>query len=106
LTLADSVQHCNRMAAIAVFTSASGSHPFLERRVVLSEPAKIGRSVAQAKPSPSNTIFDCKVLSRNHAILWYETGKVCIQDCVCSYPFGISCNFVYFHLCLSGFVNI
>jgi len=64
------------MAALAVFISATGSHPFLERRVVLSEPAKIGRSVAQAKASPTNTIFDCKVLSRNHAILWYENGKV------------------------------
>lgn len=67
------------MAALAVFTSATGSHPFLERRVVLLEPAKIGRSVAQAKPSLSNTIFDCKVLSRNHAMLWYENGKVCLE---------------------------
>jgi len=64
------------MAALAVFTSATGSHPFLERRAVLTEPAKIGRSVAQAKPNPTNTIFDCKVLSRNHALLWYENGKV------------------------------
>jgi len=75
--------HCHslsstvHMAALAVFTSATGSHPFLERRVVLSEPAKIGRSVAQAKPSPTNSIFDCKVLSRNHAMLWYENGMVC-----------------------------
>jgi len=66
------------MAASAVFISTTGSHPFLERHVVLSEPAKIGRSVAQAKPSPTNAIFDCKVLSRNHAMLWYENGKVCL----------------------------
>lgn len=78
--------HCHslsstvHMAALAVFTSATGSHPFLERRVVLSEPAKIGRSVAQAKPSPTNSIFDCKVLSRNHAMLWYENGMFYLQD--------------------------
>jgi len=71
-----SLWNCIYMAALAVFTSTTGSHPFLERRVALTEPAKIGRSVAQAKPSPTNTIFDCKVLSRNHALLWYENGKV------------------------------
>jgi len=75
------------MAALAVFTSATGSHPFLERRVILIEPAKIGRSVAQAKPNPTNTIFDCKVLSRNHALLWYENGKVCLSDHICNYCF-------------------
>lgn len=64
------------MSAIAIFNCISGSHPFQERRISLSEPAKIGRSVAQARPSSNNTIFDCKVLSRNHALLWYEGGKV------------------------------
>jgi hypothetical protein len=37
---------------------------------------KIGRSVARARAAPNNAIFDCKVLSRNHALLWYENGKV------------------------------
>jgi hypothetical protein len=32
--------------------------------------------VARCKPSTDNSIFDCKVLSRNHALLWYEDGKV------------------------------
>lgn len=79
-TLSLSAEDFVHMSALAVFISATGSHPFLERRVILSEPAKIGRSVAQAKPSPTNTIFDCKVLSRNHAMLWYESGKVCYSD--------------------------
>jgi hypothetical protein len=36
--------------------------------------------VARARPSATNAIFDCKVLSRNHALLWYETGKFYLQD--------------------------
>lgn len=49
-----------------------------DRTLPLDQPIKIGRSVARARPSPNNAIFDCKVLSRNHALLWYETenGKV------------------------------
>lgn len=62
--------------AMAVFTSRPNSHPFEERRVPLTEPVKIGRSVAKSRPATNNCIFDCKVLSRNHAILWYEDGKV------------------------------
>jgi hypothetical protein len=37
---------------------------------------KVGRSVARVKPAVNNAIFDCKVLSRNHALLWYKDGKV------------------------------
>jgi hypothetical protein len=47
-----------------------------ERRILLDKPCKIGRSVAKVRPEPSNGIFDCKVLSRNHALLWQENGKV------------------------------
>ena len=47
-----------------------------ERTLVLDLPVKIGRSVARARPATNNAIFDCKVLSRNHALLWYENGKV------------------------------
>lgn len=70
------------MPAVAVFTCHPSSHPFQTRRVDLSEPVKIGRSVAKARPVPDNAIFDCKVLSRNHALLYYdkETGKFCLQD--------------------------
>ncbi|XP_022670727.1 sarcolemmal membrane-associated protein-like [Varroa jacobsoni] len=56
------------------------SHKFDDRIVPLSEPAKVGRSVAKFKPAAHNAIFDCKVLSRNHALLWYEDGRFLIQD--------------------------
>ncbi|KAI1286296.1 Sarcolemmal membrane-associated protein [Halotydeus destructor] len=65
---------------IAVLTSRPNSHPFNERRCSLFHPAKIGRAVAKGKPTLDNAIFDCKVLSRNHATLWYEDGKFYLQD--------------------------
>jgi len=70
------------MAAVAVATLAccANSHPFQERRVTLSESVKIGRAVAQSRPAQTNAIFDCKVLSRHHALLWYENGKVSADD--------------------------
>ncbi|KAI0222371.1 hypothetical protein LSAT2_026382 [Lamellibrachia satsuma] len=68
------------MSAIAVFTSRPNSHPFQDRRVSLHETVKVGRSVARARPAPNNAIFDCKVLSRNHAQLWYEDGRFLLQD--------------------------
>ncbi|OQR79750.1 sarcolemmal membrane-associated protein-like [Tropilaelaps mercedesae] len=56
------------------------SHKFDDRIVPLTEPVKVGRSVAKLKPAAHNAIFDCKVLSRNHAMLWYQDGKFLIQD--------------------------
>jgi hypothetical protein len=41
---------------------------------------KVGRAVAKCKPQGDNAIFDCKVLSRNHAILWFENGKFFLKD--------------------------
>lgn len=51
---------------------------FPQSRTLLLEPkkpVKIGRAIARTKVSDNNAIFDCKVLSRNHAELWYEDGK-------------------------------
>ncbi|XP_003745134.1 sarcolemmal membrane-associated protein [Galendromus occidentalis] len=56
------------------------SHKFEDRIIPLSKPAKVGRSVAKLKPCPHNAIFDCKVLSRNHAMIWFENDKFYIQD--------------------------
>jgi len=56
------------------------SHPFQDRMLNLDQPVKVGRSVARARPVQTNAIFDCKVLSRNHALLWYENGKFYLQD--------------------------
>jgi hypothetical protein len=47
-----------------------------ERKISLGRPCKIGRAVAKIRPEPNNAIFDCKVLSRNHALIWEENGKV------------------------------
>ena len=66
------------MAALLVLTQFSDSHPFDERRVPLRdrERVHVGRCNGVNQADPSNTIFDCKVLSRNHALVWYENGKV------------------------------
>lgn len=66
--------------AIFLFRSNSGLELFEERKISLDKPCKIGRSVAKIKPEPNNAIFDCKVLSRNHALLWHENSKFFIQD--------------------------
>lgn len=65
-------------SALAIFTCRPNSHPFQERHVYLDDPVKIGRSVARCRPAQNNATFDCKVLSRNHALVWYDhkTGKV------------------------------
>ena len=49
---------------------------FEERKIYLDKPCKVGRSVAKLRPEANNAIFDCKVLSRNHALLWEENSKV------------------------------
>lgn len=59
-----------------LFRCRPNSHPFQERSIPLNEPVKVGRAVARLKALPNNAIFDCKVLSRQHAKLWYENGKV------------------------------
>lgn len=41
----------------------------------------MGRLIAKSKASEGNAIFDCKVLSRNHAILWYTAdGRFWVKD--------------------------
>ncbi|XP_073998918.1 sarcolemma associated protein isoform X2 [Rhodnius prolixus] len=68
------------MSGKAVLTCRPNSHPFPERTLCLDQPVKIGRSVARARPASNNAIFDCKVLSRNHALIWYSNGKFYLQD--------------------------
>ncbi|XP_076231723.1 sarcolemma associated protein [Calliopsis andreniformis] len=70
----------NKMTAKAVLICRDNSHPFEERTLTLEQPVKIGRSVARARANPDNAIFDCKVLSRNHALLSYTGGKFYLQD--------------------------
>ncbi|KAK2576076.1 hypothetical protein KPH14_007413 [Odynerus spinipes] len=70
----------NKMVPKVVLICRDNSHPFQERTLTLEEPVKIGRSVARIRAAPNNAIFDCRVLSRNHALLWYSGGKFYLQD--------------------------
>lgn len=70
----------NKMTAKGVLICRDNSHPFQDRTLTLEQPVKIGRSVARARAATTNAIFDCKVLSRNHALLWYSSGKFYLQD--------------------------
>ncbi|CAF3894777.1 unnamed protein product [Rotaria sordida] len=63
-----------------VFQCKPNSHPFQERCIPLNEQVKVGRAVARLRALPNNAIFDCKVLSRQHAKIWYENGKFILQD--------------------------
>ncbi|XP_049873117.1 sarcolemmal membrane-associated protein isoform X2 [Pectinophora gossypiella] len=64
----------------AIFIPHANSLPFEERRVTLEQPVKIGRNVYRATPSPTNTIFECRVLSRHHATLYYKKGHFYLVD--------------------------
>ncbi|XP_013165037.1 PREDICTED: sarcolemmal membrane-associated protein [Papilio xuthus] len=64
----------------AIFIPHSNSLPFDERRVTLEQPIKIGRNVYRATPTPTNTIFECRVLSRHHATLYYDKGHFYLVD--------------------------
>ncbi|XP_029679052.1 sarcolemmal membrane-associated protein [Formica exsecta] len=76
----NNTQNNNKMTAKGILICRDNSHPFQERTLTLEQPVKIGRSVARARAAPNNAIFDCKVLSRNHALLWYSSGKFYLQD--------------------------
>ncbi|KAJ8333350.1 hypothetical protein SKAU_G00422460 [Synaphobranchus kaupii] len=58
--------------ALVVFSSCQTSYPFHERHVYVREPVKIGRTVGRSRPAQNNATFHCKVLSRNHALLWFD----------------------------------
>lgn len=66
--------------AKAVLIPHGKSHPFAQRECILKEPAKVGRSLAKTKIQANNFIFDCRVLSRNHALIWFQDNKV-VADC-------------------------
>lgn len=64
----------------AILKHHSNSYPFEERNLDLTGMVKVGRAIAKCKPQGDNAIFDCKVLSRNHAVIWFENGKFFIKD--------------------------
>ncbi|XP_039481210.1 sarcolemmal membrane-associated protein isoform X1 [Drosophila santomea] len=70
-------------AAKIVLNCESKSHKFETRSIFLqpNQDCKVGRLIAKSKAGEGNAIFDCKVLSRNHAILWYTPdGKFWVKD--------------------------
>lgn len=78
---AKSVNSNGQSPARVILICHSNSHPF-QKRTILLEPRqeiKVGRSVPRSRVEDSNAIFDCKVLSRNHAIIWYVDGKFFIK---------------------------
>ena len=49
----------------------------------MDQPIKISHSVAHCPPAQDDATFDCRVLSRNHALLWLDhkmskTGSSCL----------------------------
>uniref|UniRef100_A0AC35FS06 FHA domain-containing protein n=1 Tax=Panagrolaimus sp. PS1159 TaxID=55785 RepID=A0AC35FS06_9BILA len=70
--------------AILMLTPCHNSQEFIERRIVVprseENAIKIGRAVGRVLAAPNNAIFDCKVLSRNHAIVWLEDDSFFIKD--------------------------
>ncbi|VDM18368.1 unnamed protein product [Hydatigera taeniaeformis] len=65
---------------IMILTCQHDSHYFEERTIVVNDIIKVGRAVARSKASPNNAIFDCKVLSRNHAVIWFSSDEFWLRD--------------------------
>lgn len=59
---------------------ASPGRTEITRELSLKYTHKVGRSVPNkpnCKTAVDNAIFDSKVLSRSHAEIWHDDGKVC-----------------------------
>ncbi|KAI8920241.1 hypothetical protein DFJ77DRAFT_451834 [Powellomyces hirtus] len=54
---------------------------FATKTIDLFDTVKVGRKLnPKIAPEPNNGIFDSKVLSRNHAEIWFADGKVWVKD--------------------------
>jgi hypothetical protein len=54
---------------------------FVKHISLTNQRVKISRqTTARTVPAENNGYFDSKVLSRQHAEVWEETGKVCIRN--------------------------
>lgn len=62
--------------ARAIFVCLPSSHPFVEKEVYLNGKIKIGRTYMSLKQCRDKLFFDSKVLSKSHALIWYDNGKV------------------------------
>lgn len=61
-------------------TAKPNSFNFEDRLLELDSPAKIGRSHKDDRSESGNGYFDCKVLSRTHAMIMYDEGKFFLLD--------------------------
>jgi len=68
------------MSARAFLTAKPNSFNFEDRLLELDSPAKIGRSHKDDRSESGNGYFDCKVLSRTHAMIMYDEGKFFLLD--------------------------
>lgn len=74
---------CNNGLAKIVLICEGNSHPFQARTISLTPNVEcmVGRLIAKSKAAENNAIFDCKVLSRKHAVIWYTPdGKFWVKD--------------------------
>ncbi|KAM7351986.1 sarcolemma associated protein isoform 1-T2 [Cochliomyia hominivorax] len=77
------VTYDNNGQAKIVLICEGNSHPFQTRTISLTPNVEcmVGRLIAKSKASENNAIFDCKVLSRKHAVIWYTPdGKFWVKD--------------------------
>ena len=68
---------------MSILVAHHNSHPFTNRECIVTNKdnkLKLGRAVAKLKQASDNFIFECKVLSRNHALIWREGDKFYLQD--------------------------
>jgi len=68
------------MAAKAILTPRPGAFKFSDRVVDLQVPCKIGRAFKNDKSDSTNGYFDCKVLSKAHALLLFDDNKFVLLD--------------------------
>lgn len=68
------------MSPKAIFAARPGTFKFSDRVVDLEVPCKIGRAFKNDKSESTNGYFDCKVLSKAHALLLCEDGKFFLLD--------------------------
>jgi len=68
------------MSARAFLTPKPNSFNFDDRLLVLDSPTKVGRSHKDDRSESGNGFFDCKVLSRSHAMIMFDEGKFFLID--------------------------
>ncbi|XP_075149431.1 sarcolemma associated protein isoform X2 [Haematobia irritans] len=82
-TVVPSIENNTNDQAKIVLICEGNSHPFQTRTISLIPKIEcmVGRLIAKSKVSENNAIFECKVLSRKHAVIWYTPdGKFWVKD--------------------------